>query len=166
MDAGGQSLIRRLTELSQRPEFAGKVALLEDYDMVMGRRLVSGVDVWLNNPRKPREASGTSGQKVAIHGGLNLSVLDGWWPEGFDGTNGFAIGDATAPVSPREQDARDAQALYSMLEGQVLPLYYDRGPDGIPHLWVRRVRMAMKTLVGRFTTYRMVKDYARLFYEL
>ncbi len=163
-DTGGQALIRRLVEISELPDFLGRVVVLEDYDMIMGRQLVSGVDLWLNNPRKPREASGTSGQKVAIHGGLNLSVLDGWWPEGFDGSNGFAIGDATAPVDPDRQDDRDADALYSALQEQVLPLYYDRDADGRPRRWIRRVRLAMKTLVGRFTTYRMVKDYTRYFY--
>ena len=165
MDTGGQALIAQLVELASDKRLEGRVCILEDYDMVMGRALVSGVDVWLNNPRKPREASGTSGQKVAMHGGLNLSVLDGWWPEGFDGVNGFAIGDATAPVDPVAQDDRDARALYDALEKQVIPLYFDRGEDGIPHRWVRRVRHAMASLVGRFSTMRMVSDYADNFYR-
>jgi glucan phosphorylase len=164
-DVGGQEVIRELVQMSQAEGFAGKVIVLEDYDMIVGQGLVSGVDVWLNNPRRPREASGTSGQKVAVHAGLNLSLQDGWWPEGYDGVNGFAIGDATPPVEPHEQDARDSAALYDALEGQVLPLYYgDRGEDGVPRRWVRRIRAAMGSLVWRFTTQRMVKDYATQFY--
>ena len=165
MDPGGQALIAQLVELAADESLGGRVCILEDYDMVMGRALVSGVDVWLNNPRKPREASGTSGQKVAMHGGLNLSVLDGWWPEGFDGVNGFAIGDATAPVSPEAQDDRDATALYGALENEVIPLFFDRDASGIPRRWVRRVRHAMASLVGRFSTQRMVRDYADNFYR-
>lgn len=165
MDTGGQALIEALVGMMGDKRLGGRVCILEDYDMVMGRALVSGVDVWLNNPRKPREASGTSGQKVAMHGGLNLSVLDGWWPEGFDGVNGFAIGDATAPVAPAEQDARDAEALYGALENQVIPLFFDRGDDGVPRRWVRRIRHAMASLVGRFSTRRMVSDYVDNFYR-
>jgi glycogen phosphorylase len=165
MDSGGQALIAQLVSLAGDARLEGRVCILEDYDMVMGRALVSGVDVWLNNPRKPREASGTSGQKVAMHGGLNLSVLDGWWPEGYDGVNGFAIGDATSPVNPEAQDDRDARALYTALETQVIPLYFDRDENGVPRRWVRRIRHAMASLVGRFSTRRMVTDYADNFYR-
>jgi alpha-glucan phosphorylase-like protein len=164
-DPGGQALIAQLVEIASDPSVAGRVVVLEDYDMIMGRALVSGVDLWLNNPRKPREASGTSGQKVAMHAGLNLSVLDGWWPEGFDGVNGFAIGDATAPVAPVLQDERDALALYRALEEDVIPLYFDRDSAGIPHRWLRRVRHAMGSLIARFSAQRMVVDYSELFYR-
>jgi starch phosphorylase len=134
---------------------------VEDYDINVGRHRVQGVDVWLNTPRRPQEASGTSGQKVLLNGGLNLSILDGWWAEAYDGLNGFAIGDGTTHVSPEEQDRRDAESLYRVLEEQVVPLYYDRDDHGVPHGWVARVKQSLRTLGWRFNTDRMLMDYTR-----
>jgi len=126
--------------------------------------MVSGCDVWLNNPRRPLEASGTSGMKAGCHGCLNLSILDGWWREGYDGTNGFAISDDTHPDDVEEQDERDSENLYKTLTGQVIPLFYERDATGIPRQWLQRVRRAMVTLVPKYSTWRMVQDYATKYY--
>jgi starch phosphorylase len=143
--------------------FAGRIVFIEDYDINVGRHLVQGVDVWLNNPRRPLEASGTSGQKVVLNGGLNLSVLDGWWPEGYDGTNGWAIGGGEEWADERAQDAHDAEALYRLLEQEVLPAWVDR-PDGVPRRWVARIRRSVRTCAPKFSSHRMVHDYAEQFY--
>jgi starch phosphorylase len=119
------------------------------------------VDVWLNNPRRPQEASGTSGQKVLLNGGLNLSVLDGWWAEAYDGLNGFAIGDGVTHVAVDEQDRRDAGSLYDTIENVIIPLYYDRDEQGVPRGWVERMKRTIRTLGWRFNTDRMVIDYTR-----
>jgi starch phosphorylase len=137
------------------------VILIEDYDINVGRHLVQGVDVWLNNPRRPQEASGTSGQKVLLNGGLNFSVLDGWWAEAYDGLNGFAIGDGVTHVNVEEQDRRDALSLYETLEKEIIPVYYDRDDQGVPRGWVERMKRTIRTLGWRFNTDRMVIDYAR-----
>jgi starch phosphorylase len=121
--------------------------------------LVQGVDVWLNNPRRPLEACGTSGQKVVLNGGLNLSILDGWWAEAYDGSNGFAIGAGETHSSLERHDARDASALLSVLREQVVPMYYDRDRDGLPALWMARMKRAIRTLGWRFNADRMVADY-------
>lgn len=154
----GKSFVQRIVEVSRMPEFSGKVIFLENYDMEIGRMLVSGADVWLNNPRKPMEASGTSGQKIGVHGGLNLSILDGWWPEGYDGHNGWAI-DGGAAGSEAEMDSVDAAALYDMLESLVIPTFFDRNARGIPVKWTAMMRNAMQTLPARFSAMRMVDDY-------
>src|SRR5205823_4543930 len=120
---------------------------------------VQGVDIWLNTPRRPLEASGTSGQKVVLNGGLNLSVLDGWWAEAYDGSNGFTIGRGEAHSSAAIQDERDAAALYEVLEKKVIPLYYDRDFDGLPRAWIHRMKRAIRTLGWRFNADRMVMDY-------
>ena len=133
---------------------------IEDYDINVGRHLVQGVDVWLNNPRRPQEASGTSGQKVLLNGGLNFSVLDGWWAEAYDGLNGFAIGDGITHVNVEEQDRRDGSSLYDTLENQIIPLYYERDDQGVPRGWVERMKRTIRTLGWRFNTDRMVIDYA------
>jgi starch phosphorylase len=125
---------------------------------------VQGVDVWLNNPRRPQEASGTSGQKVLLNGGLNFSVLDGWWAEAYDGLNGFAIGDGITHVNVEEQDRRDAASLYDTLENQIIPLYYERDDHGVPRGWVERMKRTIRTLGWRFNTDRMVIDYANSCY--
>ena len=125
---------------------------------------MQGVDVWLNNPRRPQEACGTSGQKVVLNGGLNLSILDGWWNEGYDGANGFAIGRGYMHSDPDVQYERDAEALYETLEKEVLPLYYDRGSNGVPHGWVKRMKWAIQSLGWRFSADRMVKDYTEQLY--
>ena len=164
-DEGGKRFIQRIVEASLHPKHNGRVVFLENYDMEVGRMLVSGCDVWLNNPRRPMEASGTSGQKVSIHGGLNLSILDGWWPEGYDGSNGWAIGTATDEgLEPQEQDARDVQSLYEILENSVIPAFYDRDGDDIPTLWVKRMKAAMKVLPAEFSAERMIIEYAQNIY--
>jgi starch phosphorylase len=160
-DRPGQELLRRVHEATLMPELRGKVMFVEDYDINVGRHLVQGVDVWLNNPRRPQEASGTSGQKVLLNGGLNFSILDGWWAEAYDGLNGFAIGDGTVHVNTDEQDRRDSESLYQTLEHEVIPLYYERDEHDVPYGWVYRMKRAIQTLGWRFNTDRMVMDYTR-----
>ena len=135
--------------------------VLENYSIGMGRRLVQGVDVWLNNPRRPLEASGTSGQKVVLNGGLNCSVLDGWWAEAYDGANGFAIGNGRTHVDQAVQDHRDGEDLYRVLTQEVIPMYYDRDSDDLPQTWIRRMKRAIRTLGWRFNADRMVMDYVQ-----
>jgi len=160
-DRPGQEILRHVHDASLLPELRGKILLIEDYDINVGRHLVQGVDVWLNNPRRPQEASGTSGQKVLLNGGLNCSVLDGWWAEAYDGLNGFAIGDGVTHVSIEEQDRRDGLSLFETLENHIVPLYYDRDDAGVPRRWVERMKRTIRTLGWRFNTDRMVIDYAR-----
>ncbi|MEM9558427.1 MAG: alpha-glucan family phosphorylase [Acidobacteriota bacterium] len=159
-DRPGQQLIQRIFELSRSEALAGRVFILENYDMRMGRMLVQGVDVWLNTPRRPMEASGTSGQKVGMNGGLNFSIADGWWPEGFDGNNGWVIDAGNGGVDDAEQDRRDAAALYDILEHQILPLYYQRDEQGLPRGWIARMKDAMATITPQFSASRMVAEYA------
>ena len=163
-DKPGQALIATIQALSQEPRFAGKILFIEDYDMAIGRAMTRGVDVWLNNPRRPLEASGTSGQKAAMNGILNLSILDGWWPEGFDGDNGWAIGSGVNMSVSDAADAADADALYDLLEREVVPLYYDRDEQGIPQAWLERSKNAMATISPAFNARRMVRDYVETFY--
>ena len=158
-DRLGKELIQHISELTKQPAFFGKVVFVEDYDMNVARNLVQGVDVWLNNPRRPQEASGTSGQKALLNGALNFSVLDGWWAEAYDGTNGFAIGTSLTHASPSVQDDRDHAALIATLTDQVLPLYYDRDASGLPRAWIARQKSALRTLAWRFGSNRMVRDY-------
>ena len=160
-DEYGKQIMQRISRITQEPSFQGRVVFLEDYDINMGRHLVQGVDVWLNNPRRPLEASGTSGQKVVLNGGLNLSILDGWWAEAFDGENGFAIGDGLIHANQEIQDARDAEALVHSLQNEVIPLYYTRDQDDIPRGWIQRMRRAVSTLGWRFNADRMVMDYVQ-----
>ena len=163
-DEPAKRVLQQIYEFTRDPRFLGKVVFVEDYDIGLGRRLVQGVDVWLNNPRRPREASGTSGQKVLLNGGLNLSVLDGWWAEAYDGTNGFAIGDDETHTSPQVHDQRDAEALLQVLTHEVIPMYYDRDHDGVPRAWTARMKRAIHTLGWRFNADRMVMEYTRLCY--
>jgi len=160
-DRPGQDVLRRVFDATVDPDLAGRIVFIEDHDINVGRHMVQGVDVWLNNPRRPQEASGTSGQKVLLNGGLNLSVLDGWWAEAYDGLNGFAVGDGTTHASEAEQDRREAESLYATLENIIVPLYYNRDDDNVPVGWVARMKRAIQTLGWRFNTDRMVKDYAR-----
>jgi starch phosphorylase len=160
-DRPGQDVLRTVYQNTLDPELRSRLIFIEDYDINVGRHLVQGVDVWMNNPRRPQEASGTSGEKALFNGALNLSILDGWWAEAYDGLNGFAIGDGTTHVSPEEQDRRDAESLYRVLEEQVVPLYYDRDDHGVPHGWVARVKQSLRTLGWRFNTDRMLMDYTR-----
>jgi starch phosphorylase len=158
-DHPGKTLLQQIARLMHDPRFAGKLLFLEDYDISVGRRLVQGVDVWANNPRRPLEACGTSGQKVVLNGGLNLSILDGWWAEGYDGQNGFAIGSGDTHTNVDIHDHRDGDALLRTLRDEVIPLYYDRDRDGLPRGWIARMKHAIKTLGWRFSADRMVKDY-------
>ena len=160
-DDPGKGLIQRIFRMTQDPRFLGRIVFLEDYDINTARHLVQGVDVWLNTPRRPREASGTSGMKALFNGVLNLSVLDGWWAEAYDGMNGFAIGDGGEHSSEAEQDCRDAEHLYTMLEARVLPLYYDRNEKGVPVARMAMVKNAIRSLAWRFNADRMVTQYAR-----
>jgi starch phosphorylase len=145
---------------------AHRFVVLQNYDHEIARQLVQSVDVWLNVPRRPLEASGTSGEKVAMNGGLNFSVLDGWWLEGYDGTNGFAIGDEVASASETEMDAGDAESLYAALEQQVAPLYYERDRTGLPRKWIAMMKSSIAGLVPAFNSDRMVEEYARRIYSL
>jgi starch phosphorylase len=165
-DTHGQDVIRRVVGAARHPRLRNRVVFLEDYDVGVARELVQGVDVWLNNPRRPHEASGTSGQKAALNGILNVSILDGWWCEGFaaDPESGFAIGDERVEENTEAQDRRDGEALYATLEKQVVPLYYERDARGTPRKWVARVKHAIKSLGARYNTHRMVLDYARNYY--
>ncbi len=158
-DEPGKQLIRQLFLLSRDPEFAGRMVFVEDYDIGIARQLVQGVDVWLNNPERPLEACGTSGMKVALNGGLNCSILDGWWDEAYDGLNGFAIGNGLIHADSAAQRKRDAEDLYRVLEREVVPTYYDRGSDGIPRTWVKRMKRTMQSLAWRYSAARMIKDY-------
>ncbi len=160
-DEEGKRILQRVVEVTRDPRFQNRVAFIADYDFGVARHLVQGADVWVNTPRRPVEACGTSGQKVLLNGGLNLSVLDGWWAEAYDGRNGFAVGDGHVHENPAVQDARDAAALYDMLENEVIPLYYDRGPDNVPHGWVGRMKHSVASLAPRFNADRMVHDYVR-----
>ena len=167
-DEGGKAFIQKIYELSHRSAFNGRLIFLENYNMEIGRKLISGCDVWLNNPRRPMEASGTSGQKVAIHGGLNLSIPDGWWPEGYNGTNGWSIGDNASHEyeDPSVQDPRDAELLYDLLENAVIPLFYSRGEKGRPDEWIAMIRSAMKGLTYKFSAHRMLLEYIEKIYSV
>ena len=158
-DVPGKTVLQQISAFTRDPAFLGKLVFIEDYDINVGRHLVQGVDVWLNNPRRPQEACGTSGQKVVLNGALNLSVLDGWWAEAYDGRNGFAIGLGETHTSPAVHDERDAQALATVLRDEVVRLYYDRDRDGLPREWIARMKRAIRTLGGRFSADRMVMDY-------
>jgi starch phosphorylase len=163
-DRTGQDLIRKIWQSAQDPALQGRVVFLENYDMRIGRYMVQGVDVWLNNPRRPLEASGTSGMKAAMNGALNVSVLDGWWCEGYDPAHGWVIGPEERPGDDHTEDSTDAAALYRVLADDVAPCYYDRDSDGIPRAWVARMKRAIAQITPRFGTSRMVRDYTEQFY--
>ena len=158
-DEPGKRVLQRIAELRKNPQVADKFVFVEDYDINVGRHFVQGVDVWLNNPRRPLEASGTSGQKVVLNGGLNLSVLDGWWAEAYDGLNGFAIGTGRTHSNMEFHDGRDGEDLYRVLREAVIPLYYQRDRDGLPRGWIKRMKRTIRTLGWRFNANRMVMDY-------
>jgi starch phosphorylase len=163
-DRPGQELIRRIFEASLSPEFRGRILFLENYDMRIARFLVQGVDVWLNNPRRPEEASGTSGMKAAVNGALNFSVLDGWWQEGYDAAHGFAIGRAQDYTDASQQDRDDTQSLLATLSQEIVPAYYERDGSGLPRSWIARMKAAIGLLVPRFSTHRMVREYTSRLY--
>jgi starch phosphorylase len=158
-DEPGKRVLQQVAQLMRDRKFSDRFVFVEDYDINVGRHLVQGVDVWLNNPRRPLEASGTSGQKVVLNGGLNLSVLDGWWAEAYDGLNGFAIGTGQTHSNADLHDARDREDLYRVLREEVIPLYYQRDRDGLPRGWIKRMKRTIRTLGWRFNADRMVMDY-------
>lgn len=160
-DEPGKRILQEIVHATRDPLLKGKVVFLENYDIGRARHLVQGVDIWLNNPRRPLEASGTSGQKVVLNGGLNCSVLDGWWAEAADGTNGFSIGNGRVHSNQEMQDHRDGQDLFRVLCQEVIPLFYDRDGDDLPQGWITRMKHAIRTLGWRFNADRMVMDYAR-----
>ena len=160
LDEPGKRILQQIAEMMRDPEFRDKFVFVEDYDINVGRHFVQGVDVWLNNPRRPLEASGTSGQKVVLNGGLNLSVLDGWWAEAYDGMNGFAIGSGRTHSNMSVHDARDGEDLLRALREEVISLYYQRDRDGLPRGWIKRMKRTIRTLGWRFSADRMVMDYA------
>ncbi len=156
-DHEAKESLRALFALRHQQNIASRIVFLEDYDMHMAPKLVAGVDLWLNLPRPPLEACGTSGMKVVANGGLNLSILDGWWEEAYDGESGWGI--ASPPADESTQDDRDAAAVFNLLENEVVPLFYDRGPDGIPHRWLARVKASMSRFIPAFSAERMMRDY-------
>ncbi|MGD0732173.1 MAG: alpha-glucan family phosphorylase, partial [Terracidiphilus sp.] len=158
-DEPGKRVLQQIAQMMRDSKFADKFLFIEDYDINVGRYLVQGVDVWLNNPRRPLEASGTSGQKVVLNGGLNLSVLDGWWAEAYDGLNGFAIGGGRTHSNLDIHDSRDGEDLYRVLRDELIPLYYSRDRDGLPRGWIKRMKRTIRTLGWRFNADRMVMDY-------
>ncbi|HYS43358.1 MAG TPA: alpha-glucan family phosphorylase, partial [Geobacteraceae bacterium] len=160
-DHQGKELIRQIVQLSHQERFRHRIVFIEDYDMGVARHLVQGVDVWLNTPRRPMEASGTSGMKVAFNGGLNMSVLDGWWCEGYNGQNGWAIGRGEVYDDIEYQNEVEGRAIYDLLENEIVPLFYDRGPEGIPRGWVAVMKASMQSLCPVFSTDRMVQEYTR-----
>jgi len=158
-DRPGQELIKRVYEISRSWDFKNRIVFLENYNMEVARNLVSGVDIWLNTPRRPHEASGTSGQKVPVNGGINFSVIDGWWEEGYDGKNGWVIGDGREYADTNIQDTVDAVSFYDTLEKEIVPKYYARNEEGIPVEFLTMMRHSMKTVIPQFNTHRMVRDY-------
>ncbi|MCA1622844.1 MAG: alpha-glucan family phosphorylase [Acidobacteria bacterium] len=163
-DIPGKEILQNLMSVDQNSEWQRRAVFVEDYDQEVARYLTQGVDVWLNVPRRPLEASGTSGQKAAMNGGLNLSILDGWWIEGFNGENGFSIGTLSNELTDEEADINDAESLYQILETEVIPAYYLKGENDLPGEWIRRMKNALATLTPQFSSDRMVKDYIEKIY--
>ena len=163
-DQGAKLVLQKLAKWQHDSAAGNYLAFFEDYDQEIARLLVQGVDVWINVPRRPQEASGTSGQKAAVNGGLNFSVLDGWWLEGYDGANGFAIGDLSE-AGNNEADRQDAESLYRTLEEEIVPRFYDRDQNRVPRQWVAMMKRAIQTLVPAFSSDRMVAEYAERIYR-
>jgi starch phosphorylase len=163
-DEPGKALIQQIYTLSQQPDFAGKIVFVENYDMNIARHLIAGVDVWLNNPRRPHEASGTSGQKAALSGVPNFSVLDGWWVEGYNGENGWSIGQEREYKDEATQDEADVFDLYQTLEQEIIPLFFERDQDDVPHGWVNIMKASIRTCAPTFSMQRMVKEYTERYY--
>jgi starch phosphorylase len=164
-DTGGQGFAQEIYRHAEEAKFRGRVVVLEDYDLEMGRMLTSGCDIWLNNPRRPQEASGTSGMKPPLHGGINCSILDGWWPEAYNGRNGWEIGEGVEFENEAKQDRHDAECIYRLLENQIVPEFYDRDRAGVPRRWVKRMIKSMKTVCSQFNTHRMVREYWEKYYS-
>ncbi len=163
-DTEGQALVAEVVRFSRMPRFRNRIVFLEDYDMNVARHMVAGVDVWLNNPQRPREASGTSGMKPAIHGGLNFSILDGWWPEGFNGKNGWQIGSGKDHRDTEIDNRRDAKSLYKTMEKEIVPLYFKRSKDGLPSDWIAQMKNAIQSIPPNFNSHRQVKEYWKRYY--
>ncbi|MGY8770837.1 MAG: alpha-glucan family phosphorylase [Pirellulales bacterium] len=163
-DEPGKEKIKKIFNLRDDERFQNRIVFIEDYDINVCRHMIQGVDVWLNNPRRPLEASGTSGQKIVLNGGLNFSVLDGWWAEAYDGQNGFSIGTGRIHTDIDKQDERASEDLYRTLEEEIIPLYYTRDIDGLPQEWIKRMKNSISTLAWRFSAHRMVMDYTRACY--
>lgn len=163
-DFPSKNLLQQVHAIASDREFQGRIAFVEDYDMHMARYLVHGVDVWLNNPRRLQEACGTSGMKASLNGVLHLSVRDGWWHEGYNGANGWVIGNGSEASDPREEDRADAEALYKLLESEIVPLYYERDRSGVPHGWIRVIKEAIRSIVPVFCARRMLKEYTEQMY--
>jgi len=163
-DKEGQELIKYIHEISMMPQFKGKIFLLENYNIAMSRYLISGVDVWLNNPRRPMEASGTSGQKASVNGVINFSILDGWWAEGYTQDNGWTIGTNAEYTSYEEQDLADSQSMYNTLEGKIIPAYYDKNRSGLSKKWLELMKNSIITTGGKYSTARMLVDYTNKLY--
>jgi starch phosphorylase len=163
-DNEGKKFIQQIVEITRNPQLYGRVIFLENYDINVARHLISGADVWLNNPRRPLEASGTSGMKVGIHGGLNLSIMDGWWREGYNGSNGWAIGDDTQESDQGSQDQQDFENLITVLTDSVIAEFYDRDDHDIPRKWIQRIRNSLQTVLHTFSTDRMVAEYVEKYY--
>ncbi|MEJ2339164.1 MAG: alpha-glucan family phosphorylase, partial [Gemmatimonadales bacterium] len=163
-DDPAKEILQRVYSFTRDPRFEGRVAFLEDYDLFVAARLVRGVDLWLNLPRPPLEASGTSGMKAALNAVPQLATLDGWWAEGFEGENGWALPLAEPGADEEEVDNEDVRALFELLEREVVPLYYDRDESGLPRGWLRKMKQALRIAGARFTTRRMVQQYALDYY--
>jgi starch phosphorylase len=164
-DEGGKNLISEIISYTRDPDLKNKIVFLDNYDINVARHLVEGCDIWLNNPRRPQEASGTSGMKVIANGGLNFSILDGWWDEGYTPENGWKIDSMLSEgISIEERDLFEANSLYNTLEKEIIPLYYHRNGKGIPAEWIMKIRSSIKNLAGYFSTNRMVKEYCEKFY--
>lgn len=163
-DGAGQDLIKRIVEFSKRPEFLGKILFIEDYDIGLAKKLVQGVDIWMNTPTRPLEASGTSGMKAVMNGALHFSVLDGWWVEGYREGAGWALPQERVYENQDFQNELDTQTIYNMLENEIVPMFYDCSDDGIPHRWVKCIKKSIAEIVPMFTTKRMIDDYKDRFY--
>ena len=163
-DKEGQDLIKYIHEIAMMPQFKGKIFVLENYNIAMSRYLISGVDVWLNNPRRPMEASGTSGQKASVNGVINFSILDGWWAEGYNQNNGWSIGTNAEYDSYEEQDRADSESIYSTLENKIIPMFYDKKQDGISPRWLEMMKNSIITTGGKYSTARMLVDYTNNLY--
>ncbi|HDR68019.1 MAG TPA: alpha-glucan family phosphorylase [Bacteroidaceae bacterium] len=164
-DIPGQDLIKMIVEISKRPEFIGKVIFLENYDILLAKRLVRGVDIWLNTPTRPLEASGTSGEKAVMNGTMHFSVLDGWWAEGYRENGGWALPLERAFKSQDLQDELDAERIYSILENEIIPKFYSRNKQGVPEEWVRMIKNSIAHIAPEFTMNRMIRDYDKKFYS-
>ncbi len=158
-DGPGQELVRHIHEIAHQSDLSGQVFFIEDYQIRVARHMVQGVDIWLNTPRRPREASGTSGMKAAMNGAMNFSIEDGWWPEAHNGKNGWIISDGRAFDNQEMQDYEDAASLYDILEHQIIPLYYENRTKGVPTAWVSMMKESIATILPAFSSARMLQDY-------